>query len=79
MRNYIFTVMDIVDVATSILNENKETITSEMTPGELAAYELGITNAMDLIDQIIENEDNYIIPMIEHETEEIFAEELENR
>lgn len=76
MRKHIVTVMDLVEVSTSILNESKESITSGMTPGELAAYELGIKNALGLIDQIIENEETYIIPIIGRESEEIFIEEL---
>ena len=76
MRKHIVTVMDLVEVCTSILNESKESITSGMTPGELAAYELGIKNALGLIDQIIENEETYIIPIIGRESEEIFIEEL---
>lgn len=76
MRKHIVTVMDLVEVSTSILNESKDSITSGMTPGELAAYELGIKNALGLIDQIIENEETYIIPIIGRESEEIFIEEL---
>lgn len=76
MRKHIVTVMDLVEVSTSILNESKDSITSGMTPGELAAYELGIKNALGLIDQIIENEETYIIPIIGRESEEVFIEEL---
>ena len=76
MRKHIVTVMDLVEVSTSILNESKESITSGMSPGELAAYELGIKNALGLIDQIIENEETYIIPIIGRESEEVFIEEL---
>lgn len=76
MRKHIVTVMDLVEVSTSILNESKDSITSGMTPDELAAYELGIKNAFGLIDQIIENEETYIIPIIGGESEEVFIEEL---
>lgn len=76
MRKHIVTVMDLVEISTSILNESKENITSGMTPGELAAYELGIKNTLGLIDQIIENEETYIIPIIGRESEEVFIEEL---
>lgn len=79
MRKHIVTVMDLVEVAASILNENRESITSVMTPGELAAYDLGVKNATDLIDQIIENEENYIIPIIGRDSEEVFVEELLNK
>ena len=75
-HNYIFTAMDITKEAEDILKDNKSSIIGGMTESEIAAFDLGVKNITNIIDALIECDENYIIPIIEHETEEILLNDL---
>ena len=64
LRDLLFTGMNIPNEARNILNEFE--VTNGMTETELKAYEMGVENALSIIQQLLESDEHIVFHLEGH-------------